>query len=297
MPVAQRLAIAVYSVVALLGARVEAQEIQLMGPLNSAPMAGLSSEPASKSSNSLILPTGHLELGGELALVTCDECPLLEDSAKLTDIALFRGLLRHSLGERLELIAGTSLLAKQPEPFDAAVWQGSSLGLRVAFAEVFASEAVAAVGPLLGRDGTYGQLGTGLRTKLKADSALRFELALGGLFTSLGREDAEGLHWIEELTGHFETQFGERGGGGWVGIGYAVPVAHSELLDPGPRLDLDVGGVVTFDAWDLYAIYTIVDRGDVSRPESTLPILDGGFDQHRVTLGVRHRFEPARDDQ
>lgn len=297
MPVAQRIGVAVCSVVALLGARAEAQEIHLTGPITSVIAIAQRSEPASKSSNSLILSTGHLELGGELALVTCDECPLLDDSAKLTDIALFRGLLRHSLGERLELFAGTSLLAKQPEPFDASVWQGSSLGLRVAFAKVFASEAVAAVGPLLGRDGTYGQLGTGLRTKLKADSALRFELSLGGLFTSLARTDDAGLQWIEELTGHFEAQFGERGGGGWVGIGYAVPAAHSQALDPGPRLDLDVGGVVTFDAWDLYAIYTIVDRGDVSRPESTLPMLDGGFDQHQVTLGVRHRFEPARDDE
>lgn len=297
MLAAQRLSVVVCSVVALFGAGAAAQEIELTGPLTAAVAVGRSSEPASKSSNSLILPSGHLELGGELSLVTCDECPLLEDSAKLTDIALFRALLRHSLGERLELVVGTSLLAKQPEAFDASVWQGSSVGLRVAFAKVFASEAVGAVGPLLGREGTYEQLGTGLRTKLKVDSTLRFELALGGLFTSLGHDDDQGLEWLEELTGHVEAQFGERGGGGWIGIGYALPVAHAELLEPGPRLDLDVGGVVTFDDWDLYAIYAIVDRGDVSRPESTLPIIDGGFDQHQVTLGVRHRFEPSQDDQ
>ena len=66
MPVVQRIAVAitVCSVVALLGPRVEAQEIQLTGPLTSALAIGRSSEPASKSSNSLILPTGHLELGG-----------------------------------------------------------------------------------------------------------------------------------------------------------------------------------------------------------------------------------------
>lgn len=294
MPVAQRL-VGVCFVVALFDRAAVAQEIQLTGPVTSVVAVAHSSEPASKSSNSLILPSGHVELGGELTLVTCDECPSLDDPAKLTDIALFRGLLRHSLGERLELVAGTSLLAKQPEPFDASVWQGSNLGLRVAFAEVFASEAVAAVGPLLGRDGSYGQLGTGLRSKLKVDYVLRFELALGGLFTYLGPSDDHRASWLEELTGHVEAQLGGRSGGGWVGIGYAMPVAHAPTLDPGPRLDLDVGGVVTFDDWDLYAIYTIVDRGDVSRPESTLPILDGGFDQHQITLGVRHRFEPERD--
>jgi len=57
------------------------------------------------------------------------------------------------------------------------------------------------------------------------------------------------------------------------------------------------GGVVTFDTWDLFAIYALVDGGEASRPRSTLPILDGGFAQRQITLGVRHRLEPAPEER
>lgn len=67
-------------------------------------------------------------------------------------------------------------------------------------------------------------------------------------------------------------------------------------MDPNVRLCLELGGVVSPEDtnWDFYATYSIIDRGSVDAPGSTLPILDGGFDQRQWILGVQHRFQLAR---
>jgi hypothetical protein len=59
-------------------------------------------------------------------------------------------------------------------------------------------------------------------------------------------------------------------------------------------LNLEGGAALSLhsDGWNVYASYTIVDRGELDKPETTLPILDGGFDQHQVVIGVQYRFEP-----
>ena len=64
------------------------------------------------------------------------------------------------------------------------------------------------------------------------------------------------------------------------------------FLDPSVQLGLYVGGVVSprGSNWDLFVVYSFVDRGDLERPETTLPILDGGFDQRQLAIGVQHRF-------
>ena len=33
----------------------------------------------------------------------------------------------------------------------------------------------------------------------------------------------------------------------------------------------------------------VIDRGDLGAPATVLPILDGGFDQKQLTLGVTYR--------
>jgi hypothetical protein len=60
------------------------------------------------------------------------------------------------------------------------------------------------------------------------------------------------------------------------------------------RLNLEAGAALSLraDGWNVYASYTIVDRGELDKPETTLPILDGGFDQQQVVIGVEYRFEP-----
>jgi hypothetical protein len=251
-----------------------------------------------------------LELGAELGLLTCDDCPMLEQGADVSDIALFRALARHSVGERVELTAGTSLLAKQPKAWDESVWQGVFVGARVPFARHFAANTQAAAGPLLGPSGSYWQAGVGFVARAEIEYFVRFELGVEELFTRLAYDDAQtgtgtpSSSWLEEVAIQVQAQFGGRGGGGWLGGVYALPLAHSSSaapvgpsvareLDPEPRLDLQAGGVIKVDGWDLYAIYSLVDRGELARPETTLPILEGGFDQRELTFGLRYRFDAS----
>jgi hypothetical protein len=53
------------------------------------------------------------------------------------------------------------------------------------------------------------------------------------------------------------------------------------------------------DQWDLYVRLAVVDRGDKGRPETMLPILDGGFDQQHTTFGLVYHWEldPDEDDK
>ena len=39
------------------------------------------------------------------------------------------------------------------------------------------------------------------------------------------------------------------------------------------------------------------DRGELDKPETTLPILDGGFDQLQLAIGVEYRFDPKRREE
>ena len=43
--------------------------------------------------------------------------------------------------------------------------------------------------------------------------------------------------------------------------------------------------------WDMFAAFTIVDRGDLSRAQTLLPMLDGGFDQKQFILGLSRRLD------
>jgi len=47
---------------------------------------------------------------------------------------------------------------------------------------------------------------------------------------------------------------------------------------------------------DVWLRAAVVDRGDLAVPASVLPILDGGFDQQQLTLGVTYRSEERDPD-
>lgn len=90
-----------------------------------------------------------------------------------------------------------------------------------------------------------------------------------------------------------------------MGIGYALPAFHrghdpvsGADLDPQPRLDLNLGNAVQLsDHWDLSIELTIIDRGDRAIPATHLPILDGGFDQIQLSVGVSRRIELSARSQ
>ena len=91
----------------------------------------------------------------------------------------------------------------------------------------------------------------------------------------------------------------------WIGAEMRFPVVSnpkrnnpdpSGFLEPGTRLNGYLGAAYTFvDRWDVYARFTLVDRGDKNKKESTLPILNGGFDQQQTTFGLVYHFEQGHE--
>jgi hypothetical protein len=256
--------------------------------------------PGEKAKESIVLPSGHAELAGEMVFITSEPYLTPEDT-KLTDVALFRASARRSFSDALELYLDTKLLAKQPSDTDELVWQGSGVAVRGALGRHFAAGLGAGGGPLLGDAGYYWSVHPQLFAKATPDRHLRFLMSLGTSFTFLELgEPIDDRWWFEDVGAGFEAQLGGGDGACWVGIDYAVPVfrggsAEADLFDPEVRIDLEVGGVLTFSEWDVFSSYTFVDRGELGSPETMLPILDGGFDQRQLLLGVSYRFEPKRE--
>jgi len=267
--------------------QVEIQQMSLAGG------ASHDGSAASKATRSPILPAGRLELGGELAFLTADR-DLLGEELKFSDVVLMPLHVRMAVSKWLELSAGTSLLIKQSESMDEPVWQGAHGGLRVPFGAHFAGSVFFGGGPLMFDRGHFWQQESSLLMRLSANDWMRFELRAGYTLTALRYDD--GSSTLHELMTHGEIQFGEKGGGAWVGVDYYIPLASTTrgpAFDPNNRINLVVGCVLSprDTGWDLYLSYGVVDRGNVDRPETTVPILSGGFDQRQFTLGVQHRFD------
>jgi hypothetical protein len=290
--------------------RAAAQEVLLTGPLAAAPAASSSSSPnpGAKGSDEFLLPSEQLEVGTEVVFLTSDARGRQREVA-LTDVGLLRLRARRALGAFLELFIGTELLIKQPEAWDEPIWQSAHGGLLVPFGHRLAMSVQGGGGELFQEQGFWWQLQSSLLAKPAIGRWARFELALGHSITQLDIDRDPRPFWLEEVVAHAETQLGERGLAGWLGIDYSLPLASGpdapnrtspRFLDPNVGLSLHVGVVMSPSRsdWDLFAIYSVVDRGDLETPETTLPILDGGFDQHQLTIGVQHRFgsESDRDD-
>lgn len=295
------LALAVAALVLSASAGAEAQQIQLTGPLAGAPavreMSGYS--PSSRTANAIVMPSGQMEVAGEMAFVTAD--PWLSHAAiHFTDLALFRARVRRALSDRLELFLGSELLAKQPADIHEPVWQGANGGMTLAFSRVFAAQIAGGGGPLLDHAGSYWQVSPGLLAKVPIGEFLRFAVHANDAFTVLERKPRTA--WLEELGVGGEVEWGDRHGSLWLGLDYAVPIgwgprSSASHLPPGylaPRVrtGLSVGGVISVSRthWDAYATYSIIDRGEPEKVATTLPILDGGFDQRQLIIGVEHRF-------
>lgn len=284
-----------------------AQEILLTGPL-AAPAATRSNKanPGSKRSDEFLLPSGELEVAGEVSFLTADGARQ-KPELKLTDVGLLRLRARRALGDFAELFAGSELLVKQPEAWDESVWQSAFGGLLVPFGHRLAASVQAGGGVLFEEDGSFWQAQSSLRAKPKIGRLVRFELAAGYSLIVLDIDRDSRPFWVEEAVLHAETQIGDDRAAVWLGIDYSLPVASGPdgpsrtsalFLNPNVGLGLQVGGVMTArrSNWDLFVIYSFLDRGDLDRPATTLPILDGGFDQRQLTIGVQHRFGAKSTD-
>lgn len=254
--------------------------------------------PGSKFTDDFLLPSGVVEVGGELAFVTSGPA-LRGRDLDFTDLALGRVRMRKRIAEWVEVFLNVGGLVKQPKYTDEPVFQGGLLGFRVPFAKHFAAEVLWSAGPLLESAGLYWQAEQMILAKPRIDRSTRFQLRAGGAFTRLVFENAARPSlWMEQLVLGAELDLGEEKGGGWLGFDYRIPIASGPRgegtlapFDPAVELGVQVGGILSPRSdWDLFVSYSIIDRGDLSEPRTTLPILDGGFDQKQILFGVQHRF-------
>jgi len=75
----------------------------------------------------------------------------------------------------------------------------------------------------------------------------------------------------------------------------ASPASVRDTLDPQTRVNFRLGGVLAYiDDWDVFAEFSVTDRGELSAPATTLPLIDGGFDQTTLMLGLTRRFQRSQ---
>jgi hypothetical protein len=251
----------------------------------------------------LVPPDGSYELGATFAFVTADA---VGDEAELrfTDVLLVRALGRYSVTDRLQLFAGVDLLPKQPTGADEWVWQGASAAGRLALGKRWATDLRVAGGPLLGGHGMWESADLSLVLRHEKHETVGFQLAAGASAMALQPDEVDDAAWLAEGVLAAETLFRtpyKAMFGVWVGAEYRLPLAHSDTpmttgappIDPDARVNFRLGalyGVV--EDLDLFVELAVLDRGDRADPATTLPILDGGFDQKHLIFGVVRRFSP-----
>jgi len=256
----------------------------------------------SKVREELVSPDGW-EVGASLNFIT-SEPSLGGEDLKFTDMVLLRlhGLV--SVGGSVELFGGTDVLPKQPSYTDELVWQGALGGARFKVGDSFAAWIRATGGPQLDQSGWWLGGNAALQYKLALEKVLFFEAALGwGHSQLLFDEDTDGAFFLDEIftqvgialrdpkNGHF---------GAWLMFDYFVPVLSSPdtadpvsggFLDPQPRVNFHLGGLIgVSESVDLFIEWSILDRGEIESGPTTLPILNGGFDQKQLLFGFMRRF-------
>jgi hypothetical protein len=263
---------------------------------------GYAESPRSKAGASMLMPAGSLTVGADLSFLTAD-AGLGGEQIHFTDVVLFRPRARYTAGKRVELFAGTTLLPKQSSFTDELVWQGGHVGTLIGLGPRLAGFAQVSGGVLTDRAGWWGGFDIGVQARKSLEEIVVLQGALGGATSLLFfDDDTEESFWFAELAAHGEVLFQmPEILAGWIGADYRVPVAHGPdapdpvsgaYLDPQPRVNFYLGGALTFlDDWDLFAEFAILDRGDIADPATTLPILEGGFDQRQFVFGLIRRFQ------
>lgn len=260
------------------------------------------------SQDYLVMPSGG-ELSGQIRFVMA-EPSLGAEPLRFSDLGLFDLAGRWSLLSKLEVSGSVTLVPKQPSYTDEKPWQSVGVGLRSPLGHKAAIALTGAGGHLLDHTGMWTREALMIEWRKPIERVLDFGITGGVDGVSLGdRGQRSGL--ITELAVGASALFREPSGhwGGWVGVAYALPVlarggdpTTGMDLDPQARLGFRIGSVLSIDKrWDLYAEFAVVDRGDLSNAQTRLPILDGGFDQRQVIMGVTRHLEssakrPNRND-
>lgn len=262
---------------------------------------GTGSSSRSYAADWMVNPLPELEVGVSLKFITAPENPLSPDDEEIrfTDIGIFNAGARYSFAKRFEAYGGFDLLAKQPSYLDEPILTAASGGLRMALGETWALWAQGGGGPLMNDVGAWGSASAGIQKRKSIDETVRFQGSLGSSNTRLFMGDASGRPWFSEVAAHGEAVLRSPRGefAGWLGADYRVPIYHDDGnldIDPQVRLNFQVGMMLGYiDNWDLFTAFTFVDRGDIQDPATTLPMIDGGFDQAQIVFGAARHFDMA----
>jgi len=244
-----------------------------------------------------------LQRGGEVGVglhYLTAERSLADRPIHFTDVVMASLTGRLSLrGGREEIDASAQFLPKQPSDTDELFWQGAQIGARHSLREWLTVDIDVAGGPVLDRAGYWVSptAGATARKQLHEVLLLQGHAAVG--YAPFFFDDDRGAFWLVEALAHGEMIIrAPRGEAGmWLGFAFAVPLAHDGeypglgAMDPQVRADVHLGGVVSIARrWDIFLEGSVIDRGDLFDPRTTLPVLSGGFDQRVLTFGLTRRF-------
>lgn len=253
-------------------------------------------DPRGRAADWMIMPGGMYTVSGGLSFLTAPESPFADGEVRLTDIVLASLAARYSIAGRAEIAAAFDLLPKQPASTDESVWQRSEIGARVGFGERYAGWLTATTGPTFASDGMWVSGSFGIESQKSLHSTLVVHGVAGASATGLFDDEMSRTAWFAEAIAGGEMIFRVPNGmaAAWLGTSFHFPVAEradSIDLDPQTRANLSFGAVLSYiESWDISFQVSVVDRGELAAPETTLPILAGGFDQTQLMVAVTRRF-------
>ena len=245
--------------------------------------------------HALIAPEDSLRLALQTSLVTADG-DLTEllgvRELELTDLVLLTLSGAYSVDGKVELLVAGRLAPKQPLGAGAPLFQRAALGARVGLCPNVAATLELAAGPTLGRGPGFAEASLGLVGRYPAARSLVFDgsVGLGGLALSRGERWAG----LAEVLAGFDAILQSRGKAGLaIGVAFAFPFVTRQAMEPlrpQTRVNVHATGVVALaERWDLWLQIAVLDRGELSAPNTVLPVLDSGFDQRQLSLGVAYR--------
>jgi hypothetical protein len=259
-------------------------------------LGGSSGDLRGRAADWMIMPGGMYTLSAGLTFLTAPESPFDGAEMRLTDVVLSSLAARYAIGGRGEIALAVELLPKQPAGADESVWQRAQIGGRVGFGDRYAGWLTLVAGPTLGGDGRWGSGSFGVEAQKSLHPTLVFHGVFGASAISLFDDEMTRTAWFGEVVTGGEMIFRVPNGmaAAWLGTSFHFPVAErsdSIDLDPQTRANISLGAVLSYiESWDISFELSVIDRGEMASPDTTLPILAGGYDQTQVMVGVTRRF-------
>lgn len=267
-------------------------------------------EPQPAETGSLFLPPRYLAMGVSLGFLAHDEDGISGETRPIGSV-LLRAHARYAPGRRGAIHGGLTLGIQQPAGADEATVQGGHIGGSMAFTARLGLAGRVARGAMTDRAGAWTDGELGLRWRRRVLGSLVIESRFGIAVTALtfdpegdgdgGRAGDDSFRVTDLIARTTLLHHSPRSRLAlWIGTAFRLPLAQSsEVGDPvsGAMFDLSRSSelhagvaIALSPQWNLAVGLRRVNRGDPARPQTRLPILDGGFTQQQATVGLTRRI-------